>query len=94
MSYGYTGDKLLYPFAPEQLYMSPKTGRVYHPVDEKYDGIALVRSKLAIELSKGFEFVAGEDHPPTHFHWKGQRIELKRDWLSGVNLKSFNCEGE
>lgn len=92
LTYGYTGDKLVYPFTPENLYMSPETGRVYHPVDDKYEGIALVRSKLAIELSKGFEFASGDDHPPTHFLWKGNRIELKQDWLSNVDNKiwSFN----
>lgn len=89
LSYGYTGDKLVYPFKPDQLFMSPETGRVYHPADEKYEGIALIRSKLAIELSKGFEFAAGEEHPPTHFQWKGRRIELQQDWLAGVNIKSF-----
>lgn len=90
LSYGYTGDKLTYPFTPDKLFMSPETGRVYHPGDEKFEGIGLVRSKLAIELSKGFEFEAGEDHPPTHFQWQGSRIELNTDWLSRVNIKSFN----
>lgn len=72
--------------------MSPGTGRVYHPVDDKYGGIALIRSKLAIELSKGFEFASGDYHPPTHFLWKGNIIELKQDWLSSVDNKiwSFN----
>lgn len=90
LSYGYTGDKLVFPFTPEHLYMSPNTGRVYHPAEQKYEGIALIRSKLAIELSKGFEFEAGEDHPPTHFLWKGDRITLKPDWLDGVNIESFS----
>lgn len=89
LSYGYTGDKLTFPFSPEQLFMSPETGRVYHPVDEKYEGVALIRSKLAIELSKGFHFAAGDTKPPTHFQWRGSLIELKTDWLDRVNIKSI-----
>lgn len=89
LSFGYTGERLTYPFKPDQIHMNPNTGRVYHPAEEKYGGIALIRSKLAIELSKGFEFEAGDDQPPTHFHWKGDRIELKQDWLDRVNIKSF-----
>lgn len=89
ISFGYAGDKLVEPFEPQHLYMS-KSGRVYHPASEKYEGIGLIRSKLAIELSKDFEFGKGEDQPPTHFIWNGQRIELDTSWLNRINIKSFN----
>lgn len=91
LSFGYgRPDQLKHAFKPDRLYMAPNTGRVYHPADEKYERIGLIRSKLAIELSKGFEFEAGDDKPPTHFLWQGYRIELKSDWLKSVNIKTFN----
>lgn len=92
LTFGYAGDKLVYSFQPELLYMDPETGRVYHPAEEKYEKIGLIRSKLAIELSKGFHFEEGDDRPPTHFEWKGKRIELRKDWLNGVSVKSFNLK--
>lgn len=94
LSYGYAGDKMTHPFQPDHLYMSPESGRVYHPAEGKPEGVGLVRSKLAIELSKGFEFEAGDDKPPTHFLWKGERIELKQDWFNLLDgdKNTFNPE--
>lgn len=66
--------------------MSPDTGRVYHPAHEQYGSIGLVRSKMAIELSKYFEFENGENLPPTHFTWNSQRYTLENNWLQSVKL--------
>lgn len=81
MTFGYAGDLLAIPFIPEKIYMLPLTGRVYHPADDKYGGVGLVRSKLAIELSKHFEFQNGHAHPPTHFTWKNEKYQLNQLWF-------------
>ncbi|KAG6976125.1 hypothetical protein JG688_00001695 [Phytophthora aleatoria] len=50
--------QLTMPFLPETLRISLSTGRLYHGVQTKHvtsgspDGIALVRSQLAVELGK------------------------------------------
>lgn len=89
--YGYAGELLNVPFLPDKIYMLPKTGRVYHPAEDKYGGVGLVKSKLAIELSKYFEFQNGELQPPTHFTWKNTKYELDQHWfdekISSNNLK-------
>lgn len=70
LSYAHAGDLLTFPFEPDKIYMSPTSGRVYHPAKPKYGSIGLIRSKLAIEFSKYFEFESN-DEAPTHFTWKG-----------------------
>lgn len=60
--------------------MFPLSGRVYHPAPVRYGSVGLIRSKLAIELSKYFTFLHGEEQPPTHFTWNGVEHELDRDW--------------
>lgn len=89
LSYGYAGDLLSAPFLPRKIYMLPETGRVYHPTDDKYGGVGLIKSKLAIELSKNFEFNDGETSPPSHFTWKGVKYELDQHWL-GEAIKKHN----
>ncbi|XP_041968427.1 UPF0598 protein CG30010 [Aricia agestis] len=79
--FGYAGDLLKTEFKPEKVYMLPETGRVYHPADNKYGGVGLIRSKLAIELSKHFTFKNGEEHPPTHLEWKNNNYELDQEWF-------------
>lgn len=66
--------------------MSSDTGRVYHPTHEQYGSIGLVRSKMAIEFSKYFEFENGENAPPTHFTWNSTRYILENNWLESVKL--------
>jgi hypothetical protein len=39
-------------FEPEKICMLPNTGRVYYPATELLGGIGLVKSSVAIELSK------------------------------------------
>lgn len=76
LSYSGAGNALTTEFLPTRICMLPNTGRVYHPAPAKLGGIGLIKSSLAIELSKYFEFENGEDNPPTHFIWKEKRITL------------------
>lgn len=73
-------------FEPEKIFMSPETGRVYHPAKDQYGGIGLVRSKLAIEFSSNFEFEQGGKESPTHFTWNNVRYELNSEWLQNIQL--------
>lgn len=65
--------------------MSPDTGRVYHPAKEQYGSVGLIRSKLAIEFSKHFEFDESGRNP-THFTWNNQRYQLENEWLKNIRL--------
>lgn len=56
--------------------MLPSTGRVYHTGPEKAGGVGLIKSSLALEMSRNFEFNKGEKFPPTHFTWKNKRHVL------------------
>lgn len=82
LSFNHAGDLLTVPFQPDKIFMSPASGRVYHPAAERYGSIGLIRSKLAIEFSKYFDFLEGEAQPPTHFTWNRQKYELDRKWVS------------
>ncbi|XP_050326588.1 UPF0598 protein CG30010 [Bactrocera neohumeralis] len=84
ISYAHAAEQLTTEFLPQKIYMNPKTGRVYHPAWSKVGGIGLIRSKLAIELSRNFEFVNGEQEPPTHFTWRGERLELENTWVGNT----------
>ena len=70
--------KLTYPFQPEKICMFPQTGRMYHPADQRYGGIGLIKSSLGIDISQYFEFKDknNETDPPSHFHWKGKVHKL------------------
>ena len=78
MSYGNAGDAMTLPFEPSELLMEIDTGRVYHPGLERTGGVGLVRSQLSIQLSKDFIFDNGEEEPPTHIMWNGQKIDLSQ----------------
>ncbi|XP_055380796.1 UPF0598 protein CG30010 [Condylostylus longicornis] len=86
LSYAHAGELLTTNFQPEKIYMNPVSGRVYHPAWEKVGNIGLIRSKLAIELSKNFEFKNGEASPPTHFQWEGNIITLNTKWVENSIL--------
>ncbi|KAM4628935.1 UPF0598 protein C8orf82 homolog [Polymixia lowei] len=81
LSYCGGGEKLSVPFRPEALYMHPASGRVYHPCLERFGGIGLVRSALAIELSPFFIYAPGEGQSgqPTHLLWGGQQHALTNE---------------
>lgn len=55
--------------------MVAKNGRVYHRGPERQGGVGLVASKLAIQLSKNFEFTQEHERPVAYVH-NGERIEL------------------
>jgi len=74
-------NELFVDFQPDHIFMDPENGRVYHPGPSKVGGIGLVCSKLAIAFSKDFEFLNGQDSPPTHFTFQGTRHELNQDWF-------------
>ena len=77
LSFCGAGDKLTIPFQPENVCMLPETGRVYHPAPDKFGGIGLIKSSLAIEFSKYFEFEGDEEtQPPSHFTWRETKFEL------------------
>ncbi|XP_050308963.1 UPF0598 protein CG30010 [Anthonomus grandis grandis] len=87
LAHNHAGAALKLSFQPEMVYMQPETGRVYHPAPERAGGVALIRSKLAIELSDQFKFEDGEGKPPTHLTFQGVSYELNRDWYT----KARNC---
>ncbi|XP_063229640.1 UPF0598 protein CG30010 [Bacillus rossius redtenbacheri] len=80
LHYGHAGDLLSTQFKPHSLYMSPASGRVYHPALATSGSVGLVQSKLAIELSRHFTFANGEESGPTHFRWRGTEYVLQTDW--------------
>lgn len=80
LAYNHADDLLTLQFEPEKIFMLPETGRVYHPAPKQAGSIGLIRSKLAIEFSKYFQFENGEQNPPTHFTYNGVLYELDVDW--------------
>lgn len=87
--HNHAGDLLKVEFTPEHLCMPAGTGRVYHPAPERAGGVGLVRSLLAIELSKHFMFADdSERSPPTHFDWNGTRYELTNTLLPIISQVS------
>ena len=86
------GGELVMPFLPETLRISLSTGRLYHDVETKHiasgtrEGIALMRSQLAVELGKHIDV---HDFPDTidaeldvhaleigDFEWENQRYSI------------------
>ena len=78
-SYCGAGELLSVPFDPAKVCMLPETGRVYHSGPEKLAGVGLIKSNLAIEMSKSFRFDNGEFNPPTHFTWNGKEYGLSNE---------------
>ncbi|RWS20339.1 UPF0598 protein-like isoform X1, partial [Leptotrombidium deliense] len=78
LSYGYCD--LTFPFIPEDICMVPKTGRVYHPSLQTMGGVGLIKSSLAIEISKSFSF-QNNSAIPTHFTWNDKVYELTNKLL-------------
>ncbi|XP_055313581.1 UPF0598 protein CG30010 [Sitodiplosis mosellana] len=86
LAFNHSGNELKLEFVPHKVYMSPENGRVYHPAESQYGSIGLIRSKMAIEFSKYFEFERGEQKPPTHFTWNNTRYTLENEWLKDIVL--------
>ena len=62
--------------------MLRSSGRVYHPAPEKAGGVGLIKSSIAIELSKSFEFASDDETlAPTHFTWRNTRYTLNNKVL-------------
>ncbi|RWS16112.1 UPF0598 protein CG30010-like protein [Dinothrombium tinctorium] len=81
LSYGYAGELLTVPFAPQDLCM-PESGRIYHPAMDYVGGVGLIRSALAIEISKCFHFESNDNEAmPTHFTWEANTYELTNKLL-------------
>lgn len=90
LAYGHAGDMLTVEFEPHRIFMSPLSGRVYHPAGGKHGSIGLVRSKLAIEFSRYFEYdtaatqaseLAGTLDSPVGFVWHGVHHSLSGSWV-------------
>ena len=84
---------LTFPFQPSSLCMLPASGRVYHAGPDKLGGVGLVKSSLAIELSRFFVYEegAGESAHPVGFRWRGETWELDTAVLARLTkLTSIN----
>ena len=89
LSLAYGGTRTLtVPFQPSSLCMLPASGRVYHAGPERLGGVGLVKSSLAIELSRFFVYEDGarESAHPVGFRWQG------RTWRSDAALLSRLAE--
>ena len=83
LSYGGSGNILTLPFHPKKLCMLPESGRIYHAGPAHLGGVGLVKSSLAIELSRFFLYEEGakESHPPVMFRWRGKTWKLDNSAL-------------
>lgn len=81
IAYNHAGELLYVRFKPDKIFMLPDTGRVYHPAPDRVGHVGLVRSKLAIEMSKYFTFDNGEHQPPTRFTWERTEYKLDNQWF-------------
>ncbi|KAL4235478.1 hypothetical protein ACF0H5_007114 [Mactra antiquata] len=87
LSYGYAGTKqLCINFEPDKVCMLQETGRIYHPADPDVGGVGLIKSCIAIAISKYFDFENGEYEPPTHFTWQGKRHVLTNSLLKNLRM--------
>ena len=86
LSYGGAADKLTVVFEPSKICMLPETGRIYHPATPDIGGVGLIKSSVAIAISKYFEFENGEESPPTKFTWKDKTYQLTNELLPLLKL--------
>ena len=93
LAYGGT-HSLRIPFQPRSLCMLPASGRVYHAGPERLGGVGLVKSSLAIELSRFFVYEegAGESAHPVGFRWRGRTWELDTSVLGRLVHLTSICE--
>ncbi|RQM09478.1 hypothetical protein DD237_007732 [Peronospora effusa] len=82
------GGELMMPFQPETLRISLSTGRLYHDIQTKHvasgtpEGIALVRSQLAVELGN---YIDVHDFP--------DNIEAEMD-INALEIGDFEWENQ
>ena len=75
-----TSTMLAVSFEPEKLFVKPDTGRIYHPLSEKfYTGFALIKDSIAERLSSHLVYEDKEDGPPIGIEWKGKTYQLKKN---------------
>ena len=68
------------PFEPEKLYIKPDTGRIFHPLSEKFHtGMALIKDAIAERLSTHLVYEDKADGVPISIEWKGKMYNLKKD---------------
>ena len=92
LSYCNGDDLLTVDFEPDKISM-PQSGRIYHPGPPFVGGVGLIKSSLAVELSKLFDFENGEDNPPTHLHWNGSKYFLNNNILTQLDkIRKLNFE--
>jgi hypothetical protein len=81
-NYNFTyASSLTVPFHPDKLRFSLKTKRLYHPLDEKLVKIlgtshGLVRSSLAMNLSRSFSFA---EHGGVEFSFEGKQYLIEEE---------------
>ena len=95
LSYGGTGNILTVPFEPEKLCMLPESGRVYHSASENMGGVGLVKSSLALELSRFFLYedkANPELAAPVSFRWKGKDFKLDNSVLTHLRNIDYSTE--
>ena len=67
-------------FEPERLYAKPETGRLYHPLPERFHtGFALIKDSIAERLSSHLIYQDKAETQPVSIEWKGKRYQLKKD---------------
>ncbi|XP_059163388.1 UPF0598 protein CG30010-like [Physella acuta] len=94
LSYNGAGDRLTLQFEPEKVCMLPSSGRVYHPAPGQYGSIGLIKSSLAIEMSKHFRFETGDEtKPPSHFTWKGVTYKLTNELFDVIKDRDILDSG-
>jgi len=88
LSYNWGGERMTVLFEPEHVCMLPETGRIYHPAPDQYGKIGLIKSSLAIDLSKLFHFDSDdESQPPSYLSWKGTKYQLSNILIDVVNKR-------
>lgn len=78
IQYNHGSDRMVVPFQPHQVCMDDSTGRVYMRAPPLFKGaapIALVHTKLAVEMANHFVFDDSSDCP-THLEWGGHTHPL------------------
>lgn len=94
LSYGGTGHLLTVVFDPTKICMLPESGRIYHPGPDRAGGVGLIKSSLAIELSKNFSYDHGDDtQPPTHFTWKDVKYVLTNEIIPVIH-REYQRQGK